>query len=56
MLFVLSNLHEHRQQYDKAVEDYREIIAQEPQNFLVLNNLAIDLARTGGDLKKPSPM
>jgi tetratricopeptide (TPR) repeat protein len=50
LLLMLSVVHEEQRQYDKAKEDYREVLAKEPRNYQALNNLAVNLARNGGDL------
>jgi uncharacterized protein (TIGR03790 family) len=42
--FTLANLYEVDQQYDKAIERYRQILKLAPDNPLVLNNLAYALA------------
>jgi tetratricopeptide (TPR) repeat protein len=51
-LIVLSSLYERQRQYDKAIDQYREILATEPRNYLALNNLAVALVRGGGDTKE----
>lgn len=52
LLSVLSALNERRQQYDKAIANYREILAKNPQDFRAMNNLAVDLVHSGGDLNE----
>jgi tetratricopeptide (TPR) repeat protein len=52
LLTTLSSLYEHRRQYDKAIESYRQILAKEPRNYFAMNNLAVDLVRSGGDLNE----
>jgi tetratricopeptide (TPR) repeat protein len=47
LLLVLAALHARQRQYDKAIADYREILAKEPRNYKAMNNLALDLARAG---------
>ncbi len=47
ILMVLAGLNEQRRQYDKAIENYRQILAKQPRNFKALNNLAVDLVRSG---------
>jgi uncharacterized protein (TIGR03790 family) len=42
--FLLASLYESRNEYDKAMDRYRLILAVEPQNGLALNNMAYDLA------------
>ena len=52
LLIALSSLNEHRQQYDKAIANYREILAKDPRDYRAMNNLAVDLVRSGGDLNE----
>jgi uncharacterized protein (TIGR03790 family) len=40
----LAIMYEGNREYDKAIDRYRRIVAIEPQNAVVLNNLAYDLA------------
>ena len=47
---MLAELHAQQGQYDKAIADYRGILAKEPRNYLIMNNLAVSLARTGQNL------
>ena len=42
--FALATLYESRNEFDKAVDRYRRILAVDPQNGLALNNLAYSLA------------
>jgi len=50
LLLVLAKLHGLQQQDDKALADYREILAQSPRHFETMNNLAVGLARSGQNL------
>jgi uncharacterized protein (TIGR03790 family) len=40
----LALMYEENREYDKAIDRYRRVVAIEPQNAAVLNNLAYDLA------------
>jgi cellulose synthase operon protein C len=55
-LLVLSGLHEQQRRYDKAMQNYREILAKEPRNYRAMNNLSVDLARTNGNLDEALTM
>jgi len=50
LLLVLASLHARQGQYDKTIADYREIFAKEPRSYLVMNNLAVNLARANQNL------
>jgi tetratricopeptide (TPR) repeat protein len=50
MLLLFGELHTLRHQFDKATADYREVLAKEPRNYQALNNLGLNLARSGQDL------
>jgi uncharacterized protein (TIGR03790 family) len=41
---ALASVYEERNEYDKAIARYREVIAVDPQNVIALNNLAYALA------------
>ena len=56
LLMVLSSLYDHQQQYDKAIAIYREILAKDPNNFRVLNNIGVDFAHSGGNLDEALSM
>ena len=49
-LLVLAGLHDRQGQYDKAIADYREVLAKDPRNYAALNNLGLSLARAGQNL------
>ena len=50
LLSVLATLHGQRQQYEKAIADYRAVLAKDPGNYQVMNNLGVNLARAGQNL------
>jgi tetratricopeptide (TPR) repeat protein len=50
LLTVLADLHAQQRQDDKSIADYREILAKEPRNYRAMNNLGLELARTGQNL------
>ena len=50
LLMVLAVLQEQQRQFDKAKENYRAILAQEPRNYRALSGLSLNLARSGQDL------
>ncbi len=48
----LAALFDKRGQYEKAAEQYREVLKVEPNNFVALNNLAWMLALSDGDRRE----
>ncbi len=56
LLMVLASIYEEQRQYDKAIATYREILAKEPKNFKVLNNIGVDLVHSGGNLDEALSM
>ncbi len=50
LLLMLAELHRLQQQYDKTSADYREVLAKAPRNYEAMNNLALNLARSGQNL------
>src|SRR5262249_33503641 len=48
----LSALFDKRGDYEKAAEQYREVLKVEPNNIVALNNLAWMLALRGGDRRE----
>jgi Tfp pilus assembly protein PilF len=48
----LADLYDKRGQYDKSAEQYRKVLADEPNNVVALNNLAWLLATRDGDADK----
>jgi tetratricopeptide (TPR) repeat protein len=48
----LAALFDKRGQYEKAADQYREVLKFEPNNFVALNNLAWMLALSGGDRRE----
>jgi tetratricopeptide (TPR) repeat protein len=52
LLMVLADLHAERQQYEKAIADYREVLAKDKRNYQAMNNLALNLARSKKNLEE----
>jgi cellulose synthase operon protein C len=50
ILMLLGKLHMQQQQNDKAIADYRDLLAHAPRHFQAMNNLAVGLARSGQHL------
>ena len=50
LLPVLAELHGQQGQYDKSIADYRGVLAKNPRSYLLMNNLAVTLARSGQNL------
>jgi tetratricopeptide (TPR) repeat protein len=50
LLTVLADLYAQLRQDDKSIADYREILAKEPRNYRTMNNLSLELVRSGGNL------
>ena len=47
LLTLLAELHGLQREYDKTSADYREILAKEPRNIEAMNNLGLNLVRSG---------
>jgi uncharacterized protein (TIGR03790 family) len=55
-LFILANLNEAAEEYDKAIANYRRLIELVPKNPLFLNNLAYALAVRKNNVQEALPM
>ncbi len=56
VLMVLATIYEAQRQYDKAIATYRAVLAKEPKNFKVLNNIGVDLVHSDGNLDEALSM
>jgi Tfp pilus assembly protein PilF len=54
--FLLANLYEAAQEYDKAIERYRRLQELAPDNIIVLNNLAYALAVRKNNVEEALPL
>jgi len=50
--FDLGNLYLREKQYDRAIEQFEQIVAAQPRHVMALNNLAWCLAEGGRDLDR----
>jgi uncharacterized protein (TIGR03790 family) len=53
---ALASLYEQAREYDKAIERYRRVVSQTPNDVVALNNLAFGLAARQGKLAEALPL